>query len=48
MGIVALLFHFHHKLVYEALVMVIKYSHEKIEEVKCKSGLLLFSSGAFK
>ncbi len=28
--------HFHHELVYEALVMVIESSHEKTEEAMCK------------
>jgi len=37
--------HFHHELVYEALVMVIEYSHEKTEEVMCKLLHSLFSSG---
>ena len=36
--------HLHHKLVYEALVMVIEYSHEKTKEVMCKLLHSLFSS----
>ena len=36
--------HFHHELVYEALLMVIEYSHEKTEEVMCKLLHSLFSS----
>ena len=36
--------HFHHELVYEALVMVIEYSHEKTEEVMCKLLHSLLSS----
>ena len=36
--------HFHHELVYEALVMVIEYSHKKTEEVMCKLLHSLLSS----
>ena len=36
--------HFHHELVYEALVMVIESSHEKTEEAMCKLLQSLFRS----
>ena len=36
--------HFHHELVYEAVVMVIESSHEKTEEAMCKLLQSLFRS----
>merc|ERR1712110_1338279 len=36
--------HFHHELVYEAIVMVIESSHEKTEEAMCKLLQSLFRS----
>ena len=36
--------HFHHDLVFEALVMVIEYSHKKTEKVMCKLLHSLLSS----
>ena len=36
--------HFHHELVYEAVVMVIESSHEKTEEAMCKLLGSLFRS----
>ena len=36
--------HFHHELVYEAIVMVIESSHEKTEEAMCRLLSSLFRS----
>ena len=36
--------HFHHELVYEAIVLVIESSHEKTEEAMCKLLQSLFRS----